>query len=160
MSISDYFTCTEIGGLTEVTYHNIYFKNYYFKELDGKKYIFPSIDIDAITINRPTTQNAKNPAIIPSVKTKKAASTALVTFIVYTLFSSFTIYSLKYLNGNGTTVNIPYLTNSTPISGNTFLKINLLPSTACISRTTLALSIVYFIPLPISPTEYFACVSS
>ncbi len=47
MSISDYFTCTEIGGLTEVTYHNIYFKNYYFKELDGKKYIFPSIDIDA-----------------------------------------------------------------------------------------------------------------
>ena len=39
-------------------------------------------------------------------------------------------------------------TNSTPISGNTFLKINLLPSTACISRTTLALSIVYFIPLP------------
>lgn len=60
MSISDYFTCTEIGGLTEVTYHNIYFKNYYFKELDGKKYIFPSIDIDAITINRPTTQNAKD----------------------------------------------------------------------------------------------------
>ena len=60
MSISDYFTCTEIGGLTEVTYHNIYFKNYYFKELDGKKYILPSIDIDAITINRPTALSAKD----------------------------------------------------------------------------------------------------
>ena len=60
MSISDYFSCTEIGGLAEVTYHSIYFKNYYFKELDGKKHILPSIDIDAITINRPTALSAKD----------------------------------------------------------------------------------------------------
>ena len=60
MSITDYFSCTEIGGLNEVIYHSIYFRNYYFEEIDGKKYIVPSIDFDAITINKHTALSAKD----------------------------------------------------------------------------------------------------
>lgn len=59
MNIREYIDFVDIGGLTESTYHNVFFKNYYIKDDDGTLLIAPQLDIDFVKVDTPTARNAR-----------------------------------------------------------------------------------------------------
>lgn len=60
MNFRDCFQYEDLGGIGDVVYHSVYFKEYNFCEIDGEKCITPLIDIAAIDFDLPTAQTAND----------------------------------------------------------------------------------------------------
>ena len=60
MNFRDCFQYEDLGGIGDVVYHSVYFKEYSFCEINGEKCITPLIDIDAIDFDLPTAQTAND----------------------------------------------------------------------------------------------------
>lgn len=60
MNYSEYFKYAEMGSVKDIVYHNVHFKDYWLKEIDGEQYIIPYIDFDSLLLDEPTALSSKD----------------------------------------------------------------------------------------------------
>ena len=60
MKIQDFISFVDIGGLTESTYHNVFFKNYCLIDEGGSQIITPSLEIGFVKVDVPEARNARD----------------------------------------------------------------------------------------------------
>ena len=60
MNWQDYIGFVDIGGLTESTYHNVFFKKYSLIRKGNDQVIAPYLDFDFVSVDVPTGQSARD----------------------------------------------------------------------------------------------------